>query len=102
MWLDHTASVAGGRLRSQLEYNFRSSVIFPSTLDQTNKTGEACGLVNASMRWTAPRDAWYVQAGVLNATHKLYRTMRADCSLGGVVESFGAPRTREVRLGFEH
>jgi hypothetical protein len=53
-------------------------------------------------RRNTQRDAWYVQAGVLNATHKLYRTMRADCSLGGVVESFGAPRTREVRLGFEH
>ena len=102
VWLDHTTSVAGGRLRSHVEYNFRSSVIFPLTLDQTNKTGEAYGLVNGSVRWTAPKDAWYVQAGVLNATDKLYRTMRADYIFGGVVESFGAPRTYEVRLGFKY
>ena len=102
VWLDHTTSVAGGRLRSHAEYNFRSSVIFPLTLDQTNKTGEAYGLVNGSVRWTAPKDAWYVQAGVLNATDKLYRTMRADYIFGGVVESFGAPRTYEVRLGFKY
>jgi len=102
VWLDHTTSVAGGRLRSHVEYNFRSSVIFPLTLDQTNKAGEAYGLVNGSVRWTAPKDAWYVQAGVLNATDKLYRTMRADYIFGGVVESFGAPRTYEVRLGFKY
>jgi hypothetical protein len=29
--------------------------------------------------------ASYVQAGVLNATDKLYRTMRADYTFGGVV-----------------
>ena len=102
VWLDHTTSVAGGRLRSHLEYNFRSDVIFPLTLDQTNKKGEAYGLVNATVRWTAPKDAWYLQAGVLNATDKLYRTMRADYIFGGVVESFGAPRTYEVRLGFKY
>jgi len=102
VWLDHTTPVASGRLRTHVEYNFRSSVIFPLTLDQTNKTGEAYGLVNATMRWTAPKDAWYVQAGVLNATDKLYRTMRADYIFGGVVESFGAPRTYEVRLGFKY
>jgi iron complex outermembrane receptor protein len=102
VWLDHTTSVAGGRLRSHLEYNFRSSVIFPLTLDQANNKGEAYGVVNASLRWTAPKDAWYVQAGVLNATDKLYRTMRADYIFGGVVESFGAPRTYEVRLGFKY
>jgi iron complex outermembrane receptor protein len=102
VWLDHTTSLAGGQLRSHLEYNYRSSVIFPLTLDQTNNKGEAYGLVNASLRWTAPKDAWYVQAGVLNATDKLYRTMRADYIFGGVVESFGAPRTYEVRLGFKY
>lgn len=102
VWLDHTTSVASGRLRSHLEYNFRSSVIFPLTLDQANNKGEAYGVVNASLRWTAPKDAWYVQAGVLNATDKLYRTMRADYIFGGVVESFGAPRTYEVRLGFKY
>jgi iron complex outermembrane receptor protein len=77
-------------------------VVFPLTLDQANNKGEAYGLVNASLRWSAPRDAWYMQAGVLNATDKLYRTMRADYTFGGVVESFGAPRTFEVRLGFKY
>ncbi|OYU41876.1 MAG: TonB-dependent receptor, partial [Burkholderiales bacterium PBB4] len=86
VWLDHSTSVAGGQLRSHLEYNYRSSVIFPLTLDQANNKGEAYGLVNASLRWTAPKDAWYLQAGVLNATDKLYRTMRADYIFGGVVE----------------
>jgi iron complex outermembrane receptor protein len=43
-----------------------------------------------------------MQAGVRNATDKLYRTMRADYPDGGVVESFGAPRTVEVRLGFKY
>jgi iron complex outermembrane receptor protein len=102
VWLDHTTSVAGGQLRSHLEYNYRSGVVFPLTLDQTNNKGDAYGLVNASLRWTAPKDAWYLQAGVLNATDKLYRTMRADYIFGGVVESFGAPRTYEVRLGFKY
>jgi iron complex outermembrane receptor protein len=89
-------------MRGHLEYNYRSSVIFPLTLDQVNNKGEAYGLVNATLRWTAPKDAWYLQAGVLNATNKLYRTMRADYIFGGVVESFGAPRTYEVRLGFKY
>jgi iron complex outermembrane receptor protein len=40
VWLDHTTSVAGGRLRSHVEYNFRSSVIFPLTLDQTSHSGD--------------------------------------------------------------
>jgi iron complex outermembrane receptor protein len=102
VWLDHNLAVAGGRLRSHLEYNFRSEVIFPLTLDQTHNKGEAYGLVNATVRWTAPKDAWYLQAGVLNATNKLYRTMRADYIFGGVVESFGAPRTYEFRLGFKY
>jgi iron complex outermembrane receptor protein len=102
IWLDHTTSVAGGRLRTHVEYNYRSGVVFPLTLDQTNNKGDAYGLVNASLRWTAPKDAWYLQAGVLNATDKLYRTMRADYIFGGVVESFGAPRTYEVRLGFKY
>jgi iron complex outermembrane receptor protein len=102
VWLDHTTSVAAGQLRSHIEYNYRSSVIFPLTLDQVNNKGEAYGLVNATVRWTAPKDAWYVQAGVLNATDKLYRTMRADYIFGSVVESFGAPRTYELRLGFKY
>jgi iron complex outermembrane receptor protein len=102
VWLDHKVAMAGGQLRSHLEYNYRSSVVFPLTLDQVDNKGEAYGLVNASLRWSAPRDAWYMQAGVLNATDKLYRTMRADYAYGGVVESFGAPRTFEVRLGFKY
>jgi iron complex outermembrane receptor protein len=102
VWLDHKVAVAGGQLRSHLEYNYRSSVVFPLTLDQANNKGEAYGVVNASLRWTAPRDAWYMQAGVRNATDKLYRTMRADYPDGGVVESFGAPRTVEFRLGFKY
>jgi iron complex outermembrane receptor protein len=102
IWLDYSTVVAGGRMRGHLEYNYRSSVIFPLTLDQVNNKGEAYGLVNATLRWTAPKDAWYLQAGVLNATNKLYRTMRADYIFGGVVESFGAPRTYEVRLGFKY
>jgi iron complex outermembrane receptor protein len=102
VWLDHKVGMSGGQLRSHLEYNYRSSVVFPLTLDQANNKGEAYGLVNASLRWTAPRDAWYMQAGVRNATDKLYRTMRADYTFGGVVESFGAPRTFEVRLGFKY
>ena len=72
------------------------------TLDQTNNKGEAYGLVNATVRWTAPNDTWYVQGAVLNATDKLYRTMRADYIFGSVVESFGAPRTYEVRVGFKY
>jgi iron complex outermembrane receptor protein len=102
VWLDHRVAMAGGQLRSHLEYNYRSGVVFPLTLDQGNNKGEAYGLVNASVRWTAPRDAWYMQAGVRNATDKLYRTVRADYTFGGVVESFGAPRTFEVRLGFKY
>jgi iron complex outermembrane receptor protein len=102
VWLDHKVAMAGGQLRSHLEYNYRSSVVFPLTLDQANNKGEAYGLVNASLRWSAPRDAWYMQAGVMNATDKLYRTMRADYAYGGVVESFGAPRTFELRLGFKY
>jgi iron complex outermembrane receptor protein len=102
IWLTHQAALAGGQLRSHVEYNHRSSVIFPLTLDQTNNKGEGYGLLNASVRWTAPKQAWYVQAGVLNATDKLYRTMRADYIFGGVVESFGAPRTYELRLGFKY
>lgn len=102
IWLDYSTAVAGGRLRGHVEYNYRSGVIFPLTLDQVNNKGEAYGLVNATLRWTAPKDAWYLQAGVLNATNKLYRTMRADYIFGGVVESFGAPRTYEVRLGFKY
>ena len=102
VWLDHKVAMSGGQLRSHLEYNYRSSVVFPLTLDQANNKGEAYGVVNASLRWTAPKDAWYMQAGVRNATDKLYRTMRADYTFGGVVESFGAPRTVEVRLGFKY
>jgi len=101
-WLDHKVAMAGGQLRSHLEYNYRSSVVFPLTLDQANNKGEAYGLVNASVRWSAPKDAWYLQAGVRNATDKLYRTMRADYTFGGVVESYGAPRTYELRLGFKY
>jgi len=102
VWLDHSLAMAGGQLRSHLEYNYRSGVIFPLTLDQTNNKGEAYGLVNATVRWTAPNDTWYVQGAVLNATDKLYRTMRADYIFGSVVESFGAPRTYEVRVGFKY
>ena len=102
VWLDHKVAMSGGQLRSHLEYNYRSSVVFPLTLDQANNKGEAYGVVNASLRWTAPKDAWYLQGGVRNATDKLYRTMRADYTFGGVVESFGAPRTFEVRLGFKY
>ena len=102
VWLDHKVAMAGGQLRSHIEYNYRSSVVFPLTLDQTNNKGEAYGLVNASLRWSAPKDAWYLQAGVRNATDKLYRTMRADYIWGGVVESYGAPRTYELRLGFKY
>lgn len=102
VWLDHKVAMAGGQLRSHIEYNYRSSVVFPLTLDQANNKGEAYGLVNASLRWSAPKDAWYLQAGVRNATDKLYRTMRADYIWGGVVESYGAPRTYELRLGFKY
>ena len=102
VWLDRKVAMAGGQLRSHIEYNYRSSVVFPLTLDQTNNKGEAYGLVNASLRWSAPKDAWYMQAGVRNATDKLYRTMRADYIWGGVVESYGAPRTYELRLGFKY
>jgi iron complex outermembrane receptor protein len=102
VWLDHKVAMAGGQLRSHLEYNYRSSVVFPLTLDQANNKGEAYGVVNASLRWTAPKDAWYMQAGVRNATDKLYRTMRADYKWGGVVESYGAPRTYELRVGFKY
>jgi iron complex outermembrane receptor protein len=102
VWLDHKVAMAGGQLRSHIEYNYRSSVVFPLTLDQANNKGEAYGLVNASLRWSAPKDAWYMQAGVRNATDKLYRTMRADYIWGGVVESYGAPRTYELRLGFKY
>jgi iron complex outermembrane receptor protein len=102
VWLDHKVAMSGGQLRSHLEYNYRSSVVFPLTLDQANNKGEAYGVVNASLRWTAPKEAWYLQGGVRNATDKLYRTMRADYKWGGVVESYGAPRTVEVRLGFKY
>ena len=102
VWLDHKVAMAGGQLRSHIEYNYRSNVVFPLTLDQANNKGEAYGLVNASLRWSAPKDAWYLQAGVRNATDKLYRTMRADYIWGGVVESYGAPRTYELRLGFKY
>jgi iron complex outermembrane recepter protein len=99
--LDHDIAVAGGKLRSHIEYNHRSSVIFPLTLDQTNNKGEGYGLVNASVRWSAIKDAYYVQLGVRNATDKLYRTMQADYAFSSVVESFGAPRTFEARVGFK-
>ena len=99
--LDHDTAVWGGSLRSRVELNGRSSVIFPLTLDQKNNTGEGHGLVNASMRWSAPKDRYYVQFGMQNATDKLYRTMRADYAFSNVVESFGAPRTFEIRLGFK-
>ncbi len=100
--LDHDAALGGGKLRSHLEYNHRSSVIFPLTLDQTNNKGEGYGLLNASVRWAAARDAYYVQLGVLNATDKQYRTMRADYAFSSVVESYGAPRTFEARVGFKY
>jgi iron complex outermembrane receptor protein len=99
--LDHDAALMGGRVRTHVEYNGRSNVVFPLTLDQANNKGAGYAVVNASMRWSAPRDAFYVQLGVLNATDKLYRTMRADYTFSSVVESFGAPRTYEVRLGFK-
>jgi len=100
--LDYDTALSGGSLRSRLEFNGRSSVIFPLTLDQKNNSDEGYGIVNASVRWAAPNDSYFVQLGVLNATDKLYRTMRADYLFGGVVESYGAPRTFEVRLGFKY
>lgn len=99
--LDYDTAFSGGSLRSRVELNGRSSIIFPLTLDQTNNSDEGYGIVNASVRWSAPKDAYFLQLGVLNATDKLYRTMRADYLFGGVVESFGAPRTFEVRVGFK-
>ena len=98
--LTYDGLMFGGDVRARVEYVYRSDIIFPLTIDEPQNSDDASGLVNATARWTAPTGAYYVEVIGRNLTDELYRTQRADVFFSGVYESFGAPRTGEVRLGF--
>ena len=100
MGLAYETPLAGGDLRARLEYVSRSRIIFPLTIDETQNFDEASSLVNATARWTAPGGNYYVEIVGRNLTDELYRVQRADIFFSGVYDSFGAPRTGEVRVGF--
>ncbi|MFZ4604523.1 MAG: TonB-dependent receptor domain-containing protein, partial [Caulobacterales bacterium] len=97
--LTFTSDLAGGDLRARVEYVYRDEIIFPLTIDAPQNFDDSAGLVNATVRWTAPGGRYYVEAVGRNLTDELYRTQRADVFFSGVYDSFGAPRTGEIRLG---
>lgn len=93
--------LAGGKLKARTEVVYRSSIIFPLTIDAPQNFDGPSTLFNASVRWTEPSDRFYVELVGRNIGNKLYRVQRADVFFSGVYESFGAPRTVEARIGFK-
>jgi hypothetical protein len=80
---------------------YRSSIIFPLTIDAPQNYDDPSTLFNASLRWTESSDRFYVEVVGRNIADRLYRVQRADIFFGGVYESFGAPATVEARIGFK-
>ena len=97
----YDGDISGGtRLRARVEYVYRSSIIFPLTLDAPQNFDDESGLVNASARLTLPGKKVYFEVLGRNLGDSLYRVQRADVFFSGVYDSFGAPRTFEARVGF--
>ncbi|TGX48743.1 TonB-dependent receptor [Sphingomonas gei] len=100
--VNYTGSVPGiGAISGRAEYNFRSTTIFPYTYDTTYNFDPPDGIVNATLRWTAPNGAFYVEGVGRNLTDLLYRINRGDNLPAGVAEAFASPRTIEARVGFK-
>jgi iron complex outermembrane receptor protein len=99
--LNWKGDLAGGKLKARAEVVYRSSIIFPLTLDAPQNYDDPSTLFNASLRWTEPSDRFYLEVVGRNIADRLYRVQRADIFFGGVYESFGAPATVEARIGFK-
>jgi iron complex outermembrane receptor protein len=99
---DYTGSLGGaGKIDAHVEYTYRDRIIFPFTYDATLNTDGPLGMVNATLRWTEPNGRFYVEGIGRNLTDKLYRINREDFLPDQLMETFGAPRTFEVRVGFK-
>lgn len=99
--LNVAANALGGSLRARAELAYRGRIIFPLSIDQTFNFDEASTVVNATLRWTAPSESWYVELIGRNLSDDLYRTQRSDVPFANVFEGFGPPRTGELRVGFK-
>jgi iron complex outermembrane receptor protein len=99
--LNWEGGFAGGKLMLRGEVVYRSSIIFPLTIDAPQNYDDPSTLFNASLRWTESSDRFYVEVVGRNIADRLYRVQRADIFFGGVYESFGAPATVEARIGFK-
>jgi len=99
--LNWEGDLAGGKLKARAEVVYRSSIIFPLTIDAPQNFDDPSTLFNASLRWTEPSDRFYLEVVGRNIADRLYRVQRADIFYGGVYESFGAPATVEARIGFK-
>lgn len=98
--LTYEGAMLGGDVRARVEYAYRSEIIFPLTIDAPQNFDASSGVINATARWTAPKGGYYLEVIGRNLGDDLYRVQRADVFFSGVYDSFGPPRTGEVRLGF--
>jgi iron complex outermembrane recepter protein len=98
--LTFTGDLFGGGVRVRGEYVYRTSIIFPLTLDAPNNFDRASHSVNATVRWTEPGKRFYVEVVGRNLGDYLTRVQRADVFFSGVYDSFAPPRTIEGRIGF--
>ncbi|MBU6373281.1 MAG: TonB-dependent receptor, partial [Alphaproteobacteria bacterium] len=98
--VSYEGALLGGDVRARVEYAYRGEIIFPLTIDAPQNFDASSGVVNATARWTAPNGGYYVEVIGRNLGDDLYRVQRADVFFSGVYDSFGPPRTGEIRLGF--
>lgn len=98
--LGYLGQVMGGELRANVDYTYRDEIIFPLTIDAPQNFDESSGVINATARWTPSSARYYIEVIGRNLGDDLYRNQRADVFFSGVYDGFGAPRTGEVRLGF--
>lgn len=90
-----------GSIRARVDYSFRSSMLFPITYSAPYASADALGLLNATLRWTGANDHYYVEIIGKNLTDKLYLTQSSNFLPYDVMETYGAPRTIEGRIGFK-
>jgi iron complex outermembrane recepter protein len=98
--LAYVGDLAGGALRARVEYVYRSQIIFPLTIDAPENFDGPSSIYNATLRWTEPKKRYYLEVVGRNLGDALYRVQRGDVFFSGVYDSFGAPQTAEVRVGF--
>lgn len=89
----------GSAVLARVEVNRQSSLIFPALQNPTIERRGPVTLLNANAQYTLPDHRTYVSVIGRNLTNQTYLTNRNYSAGFADFETYGAPRTVEVRVG---